>query len=361
MNRLRVLTRNLYLGADIERLVAALGDPEEVGRAMLQVRDVVAATDFGVRARGLAAEIVAAAPDVLGLQEVALWRERGATGEQVVSWDFLALLLAELDRLADSAGLADAPRYRVAICSDRADLAVPIFVTPTSDPGRPAEVRLTMRDAMLVRAQVPVLDSGAARYRANLSVQVAGLDLAPERGFQWVEVALAGRPVRVVNTHLESLGADLTLAQAEELVSAVPGDRPVVILGDFNSDPLDDVVRDGAQAAPSAAYRTMLAAGFRDAWAESADPAAGPGWTACLGELLADPGDGFDHRLDFVFVRGYGDWSPRLGEVGVTGTRPLDGGDGDDADATGRPGVRWASDHAGVFATIHQPAALPTA
>lgn len=39
------MTRNLYLGADIERVVAAVGDPVAVGRAMLELRATVAATD----------------------------------------------------------------------------------------------------------------------------------------------------------------------------------------------------------------------------------------------------------------------------------------------------------------------------
>lgn len=348
MNRvpsLRVMTRNIYLGADIERVVAAVGDPVTVGRAMLELRDTVAATDFGVRARLLAAEIAATAPDVIGLQEAAIWRERAtADGEEVVAWDFLALLLDELA----SRGC----EYAVAVASDRADLAVPttapvgesaVAAEPTESPV--AEVRLTMRDVILVRGGLEPAATGQGRYDTNLSFEVAGLVLAPERGFQWIDLTVGEWPVRVVNTHLESLSADLTLAQAEELHRGLPTDRAVVVVGDFNSDPLDSRVRDGATAGPSAAYHSMLAAGFRDAW-EERPGAVGNGWTACLGELLDEPSaEGFDHRLDFVFVR--------AGEGGAAGVEAagavLTGNTLDTRDpATGL----WASDHAGVVVTL---------
>ena len=347
------MTRNLYLGADIERVVAAVGDPVAVGRAMLDLRATVAATDFSVRARLIAAEVAATVPDVIGLQEAALWRERiGEAGDEVVTWDFLDSLLAELSR----AGCA----YVVAVATDRADLAVPIpqgvaeaGAGANPEAKAPVEVRLTMRDVLLVREGVAIGETAAGRYEANLSFEVAGLTLAPERGWQWVEVGVGERPVRVVNTHLESLGADLTLAQAEELHRALPTDKAVVVLGDFNSDPLDGQVREGAEAAPNAAYLAMLVAGFVDAWdvwaADGWAAESEPGWTACLGEYLDDPaGAGFDHRLDFVFVRGGQGARLAVSAVVLTGATP------DTRDpVTGL----WASDHAGVVVELASPPA----
>ena len=75
------MTRNVYLGADINRPVrAARGRPAgealaALGQANDQVRAIVDQTDFRVRSRLLAAEIAAARPDLVGLQEVALWRD----------------------------------------------------------------------------------------------------------------------------------------------------------------------------------------------------------------------------------------------------------------------------------------------
>ena len=76
-----VMTRNVYLGADINRPVRAARGKSggealaALGQANDQVRAIVDQTDFRVRSRLLAAEIAAARPDLVGLQEVALWRK----------------------------------------------------------------------------------------------------------------------------------------------------------------------------------------------------------------------------------------------------------------------------------------------
>ena len=76
-----VMTRNVYLGGDINRpVVAARGKSAgealaALGQANEQLRAIVDQTDFRVRSRLLAAEIAAARPDLVGLQEVALWRK----------------------------------------------------------------------------------------------------------------------------------------------------------------------------------------------------------------------------------------------------------------------------------------------
>ena len=80
-----VMTRNLYLGGDINRPIQAAllaqaqgGTPQQVLGALANgsavTRAIVDETDFTVRARLLADEIRRTSPDVVGLQEVALWR-----------------------------------------------------------------------------------------------------------------------------------------------------------------------------------------------------------------------------------------------------------------------------------------------
>ena len=80
-----VMTRNLYLGADINRPVAAALAAQDAGATGPQIvqvlavatdatRAIVDATDFPTRSKLLAREIAGARPDLVGLQEVALWR-----------------------------------------------------------------------------------------------------------------------------------------------------------------------------------------------------------------------------------------------------------------------------------------------
>jgi hypothetical protein len=104
-----VMTRNIYLGGNINRPIrAALERTGEqgvlaLGHANHELREVVDRTDFATRSRLLADEIAAARPDLVGLQEVALWRHGpmeldriGHANASQVDYDFLATLLADL-------------------------------------------------------------------------------------------------------------------------------------------------------------------------------------------------------------------------------------------------------------------------
>ena len=77
---LTVMTRNIYLGGDINRPIRAAIDRDgrrgvlALGHANRELREVVDRTDFVTRSKLLADEIAAARPDLVGLQEVALWR-----------------------------------------------------------------------------------------------------------------------------------------------------------------------------------------------------------------------------------------------------------------------------------------------
>src|SRR4051812_26667826 len=71
-----VMTQNLYFGADLAPAIAALasGDGAAIVGAVSAAFANVGATNFPQRAKAIAREVVATKPDLIGLQEAALWR-----------------------------------------------------------------------------------------------------------------------------------------------------------------------------------------------------------------------------------------------------------------------------------------------
>ena len=94
------MTRNLYLGADLSPGTSATNFQELVNAAG-QILNEVDQNDFSVRAKGLAQEIRNQNPDLVGLQEAALWRDAPCTDNPLPpsathvhpNGDFLQLLL----------------------------------------------------------------------------------------------------------------------------------------------------------------------------------------------------------------------------------------------------------------------------
>ena len=346
-----VMTRNLYLGADINRPLRATqgrtghGALLALGHANHELSETVQSTNFGARSELLADEIAATRPDLVGLQEVALWRHGplqldhlGRLDAQQTDSDFLEILR----RALTERGVP----YDVAAIQQESDVEGPAFtgnpLRGTVENGR--DIRLTVRDVIMVRHGSParVIDSGGGQYGHRIDVTLAGVDFVFIRGYAWADVAVGRARLRFVTTHLESLSADLALAQAGELLTGLARFSPMaaVIVCDCNSDPNSGAVRPQDNAPPSAAYQLLTErGGFSDLWPQQRS-SAGPGFTAGLSELVNDPtADGFTRRLDLVLAR------PSAG-TGVTSTNGDVIGDEltDRDDGTGL----WPSDHAGV-------------
>lgn len=318
-----VMTRNIYLGGNIFGPLAAGNDRAEFERLAGLLWAEVQGTDFvGTRAALLAREIRRTRPDLVGLQEVALWRrgpdgvKDGATtpATQVV-YDFLRTFRQRLARL----GL----RYAVAVKQREADIETSI------DAGY--DVRLTMYDVILVKKRrgLRVTRRLKDNYPTDIAVPTPVGPLTSTRGWTAADVRYRGKRFRFVNTHLEAAGDAVREAQARELIGAggpLRGRRQYIVVGDFNSDPQ-------GRESPSGAFDILADFGLVDSWPRSR---FGPGYSCCLAQSDArDPNaDAFDHRIDLILAK------PRL--------RAIRGEVVGDELRDRAPNGLWPSDHAGV-------------
>ncbi|HEY0125797.1 MAG TPA: endonuclease/exonuclease/phosphatase family protein [Blastococcus sp.] len=326
-----VMTRNLYVGTPVGDVFGASTWPELVA-AGSRAWATLLASDFPTRAGALADEIVQARPDVVGLQEVTLWRDQipGDVDTQRspdathVAFDFLAILLGELD--------ARGVPYTAVATATNADVEFPRL-----DPAAgPVDLRLTDRDVLLVRTDLADMFGNPrdGRYTAQFGEPFLVGPATSTRS--WTSIDYRPDPtttVRILNTHLE-VGGPVTgtvqQRQGEEFLAVATGSpHPVIALGDFNSP---------ADGSSTPTYRTLTAV-LHDAWT-SRRP-ADPGWTCCQAPPLADPVGREFTRIDLVLTSE--DWS--VPEVARTGDLPF----------REAPAPLWASDHYGVVAEIDLP------
>ena len=352
--QVEVMTRNLFLGADLGPAINS-GSPAAFVEANGGVLREVTETDFPRRAPGLAAEIAGKRPDLVGLQEVALWRTGppslcAALGLQspsasTVRYDFLELLL---DQLA-----ARGVHYEPVAVGNEFDFEAPADEdgdpqTSGVDPctglatfGGELNGRLTMRDVILRRegSKVTVSNPTTGHFEHLLNLTVGGaVNVTVTRGWTAVDAQVArdngtgtaANSFRFVNTHLEAFDDEtqvpsIRALQAGELFApGGPADADrVILLGDLNSD--DDTVGAGDQQA----YRALLAGGFSERSTD--DPLS-----CCVNDLFTAPPSQFDHQVDHVMTNA-GD-QVRLVHSAVTGLTQVNG--------------IYDSDHAGVFSRL---------
>jgi endonuclease/exonuclease/phosphatase family metal-dependent hydrolase len=344
----RVMSRNLYLGSSLAEGINATSVGSLTEGAGEILREVTA-NNFPVRARGLAQEILKKRPDLVGLQEAALWRTGPPSLEvflnsgakptaATVRYDYLKELLAQLNK--------GKPRYRLAVSNDEFDFEVPADENQIPGDGPNGEIpnaeingRLTMRDAILARigAGVTFKHPRSGHFGHLLTLSVSGHNITVTRGWVSIDAKVRGsHPFRFVDTHLESFDPasqvpSIRALQAQELVA--PGGPatsklPVILVGDLNSD--DNTVEAGDQQA----YRALLAAGMRE---RSTEKPLG----CCLkSNLLAEGAGGsvsdFDHQVDHIMTRD--PKQVKLKSSSVTGLHPMNG--------------YWDSDHGGLFSAL---------
>ncbi len=324
-----VMTRNIYVGADVDAVIAALmtEDPVDDLDALADAIQTFVMTDFPTRARALAREFARSGPLVVGLQEVSQVKILvppgipGLPAEGVdIDVDFLPILEAELaDRHL---------HYEVAV-SIQNIVAEPVIGIPG------AVVRLVDYDVIMVdKRRVKVLDTFAKTFDYNVGDVAEGVALT--RGWTLLNAKIRGKPYAFVNTHLESGHQDpalteLRYAQATEIVLSLDAmgiTVPTIVMGDLNDYPGTPM------------YQVLADAGFVDMWTtlkHSRD-----GYTCChLADLSNEVAD-FDRRIDYIWARGFG--RPR-GSIYRTGWLPWQR-------VRGPFYKLWPSDHAGVVATV---------
>src|SRR3954451_13982949 len=274
----KVMSRNVYLGADLGPGMNA-ADLQGLVNGAGQILNQVDANVFNARARGLANEILPAGPDLVGLQEAALWRTEPCDKSPLppsattVRYDYLASLLREVNK--------GKKLYRVAVVKPEFDFEVwantdgnESTAGPNCPNGSEINGRLTMRDAILVRTGFKARSPKSGTFKTLLRVKPAGGSIDVTRGWTSIDATVHGKKLHFVNAHFEAFdnspNGNLTNAhkpagngeirqpQAKPLASG-PGRSklPVVALGDFNSD-----VKTEVKKGDSLAYRALLKAGF---------------------------------------------------------------------------------------------------
>jgi endonuclease/exonuclease/phosphatase family metal-dependent hydrolase len=351
--KVKVMSRNLYLGGNLRPLIDASNINQAIDLAG-EVANQVDATNFPLRAKALAAEILDKKPDLVGLQEVALWRTaptnfgittQGPTATNV-EYDFLELLLSELNKSGNN--------YEVVVTHQELDGEL-VVNDDTSDgqsgvAGADHNERLTLRDVILRRtdSKVKTSNPSAGTFNLVLRVNPAGaLVVDVNRGWNAVVAHAKGmKSFRFINTHLEAYDdtgsntandgntygrGQIRLAQAQQLVGpggAATGKR-VILIGDINSD--DDTVQPNGD---QDAYLALLAAGF------SPRTKTTPPLSCCLEDNLLVAGSvaDFDHQVDHILVNTK---KIKLVSSTFTGLAPVSG--------------LWPADHAGVFSVLRVP------
>jgi Endonuclease/Exonuclease/phosphatase family len=380
-----VMSRNIYLGADVGVAMKLLPNFPAAAQFMW---DQVRATDFSKRAPKLAAELAYAKPDVVGIQEATIWYcKKDLWSGKVEVFNFLDQLVAETKKTGIGYSIArDPSSTNTSAFNPGYSIAAIPYLTKVVDPEifqplfkqNSASCGFTIGDAILVRddRKSDVLLVGNSEYKTTYSIIPTLMTIY--RGYSWLDLKVAGSRVRIVTTHLESIWDQdkipNSVLQAEQLIDDLKTTSlPLIVMGDFNADPRDP--RSSTEPNPGEqpvvgkacpkpadhqcnAYWLMRGAGFINASPDENDP-KNFSWGATA--LLNGPDSnridaakkmgndfGFTDRLDYIFTKNV---SANISSEMVGNTWP-EGRSIWDCKSE----KCFATDHAGVVATISLPA-----
>lgn len=334
---IRVMTRNLYLGAEIQSLASA-ETPEAFLAGAQAALLKVAVNNFPERAQALASEIVEKKPHLVGLQEVYDFTINSLNGPPPFR-DYLDDLLNAL--------AAKGVIYNVAAVVKNLDIEIDV-------PGF-GLVGVVDRDIILSRDDVltQIISGLCAESRiskdgctyattASFVSPIGEIDF--KRGFVAVDAVIGNISVTLFNTHLEVRHVDPTnplspfiqAAQSQELLAVlspfVNSENLVLVVGDINSSPEHEVIDVGGWSIVPP-YQQLLSAGLLDTW--GLRPGKSKGFTCCQEEILLNAESMLSERIDVIFTNKFPTGKVQSNVVG-----------NDEEDKT--PSGLWPSDHAGV-------------
>jgi endonuclease/exonuclease/phosphatase family metal-dependent hydrolase len=344
-----VATYNIYLGADLNPLFGASDFVDLVGRAG-QVYAAMEATDFPERAEAIADLLVEASPDVVGLQEVALWATAPGTIETptapfTVTYDFLDTLLKELAERGLPYEEVATNRNFTGTLPISLGGAPPLFPTSTW-------ASFTDRDVIIVRSGLPerrlAVDESSVReenFDATLVIPT-GVPQAPffpvPRGWSSVDVTVKGSTFTFFNTHLEAFndpteefGFYRNLQAQELAVEVAASAHPPIVVGDINSRPPCDGFN-------TEAYEILIDVGLVEVWPAvyPRQPCAQASFTSGQDADLLNAESTLTHRIDTIMFDPKAFTALQADVIGE-----------EQQDRTTPTGL-WPSDHAGSTAKL---------
>jgi endonuclease/exonuclease/phosphatase family metal-dependent hydrolase len=363
---IEVMTQNQYLGANLDPIIEAgqSGDLVALNAAVINALVTVAGNLPQQRFEALGALIAKRKPHLVGLQEVFEYSCLGVgCSDDLVAGAFN-------DHLGGTVDALDGAYVPVATI-ENLNITLPIM-TPSGG----ALVTVRDRDVILARSDIaagatpvtfsctfPSAVSDGCNFAVVGEVKLAGQTVRVERGYVGVDVTIGGKDYRFVNTHLEvrtpeagnPLSRTIQSRQADELirvvVNTVPDGRELILVGDINSAPTDEVLQAPLPLPPewlTPAYMQLTEwAGLTDTWMLRPGSATGRGaplvgFSCCQDEDLGNRHSKLEERIDVIFTSS----TPKkvqdarlLGEV--VGDKTMPNGFG-----------LWPSDHASVAAKI---------
>jgi endonuclease/exonuclease/phosphatase family metal-dependent hydrolase len=322
---LKVITFNMFYGIATD-VVPEDTSPEGLTPTIRAIVNALVLTEFECRLSGVARQMVAEQPDVIGLQEalqIAYAHDFDDRSDDAPVVDFT-------DELVRAIVAAGGPRYRAfqrdnTIIQDRFPAV--------------GGVRILDRGAVLVHPRFAAELAGSLTYRTLVPVTAGFVPTSKDanvRGALHVRIPFESGAIDFYTTHLQSGTGDpateaVRVAQAEELVAFIRDTASptavVILTGDMNDTP------------DSVTY-AKLAPAFVDTYAVKGTP---PGFTAYQAQSLDRPGNEATLRIDYIFVRAPGGV--------VEDSRVI-------FDAPVAPCNLWPSDHLGVVSRFSTGASL---